>query len=333
MIISAKYHGPTPHHVYMSQDERRGHPEYVMTRSSLCRFWENAKLWMSGYEEPSTKALDYGSVVDCMVFTPDDVAKRYQPCPATYLSKGKQCQTDGCTKKGSVSPMKTVTCGECGEDRKIIEIEKEWDSKSETCQEYEEAMNKRGIQLIPRSMWDTATQAVDNLRQDEYVGPILANPATRFQTMCMARYQCKNGLIVPLKIHIDCEPPDTMLIDGKVTKSIDHKGWTNQVEEYRLDVQSSLYLDVFNKATGQDRREFRHILTHSKNCQVGRRWMSEEMLRQGRDGAYKPWGEYLPGYTDMIEFYSQCIAANKFPGVDDRDDGGLIKGWSCVEPK
>ena len=82
-----------------------------------------------------------------------------------------------------------------------------------------------------------------------------------------------------------------------------------------------MYLDGFNKATGESRREFRHVLQESfAPWEVGKRWLTSEFLAIGRTK-----------YKEALKRYCQCLKDDEWPGYDD-SGSMVIDGWREVNP-
>ncbi len=274
-------------------DKPRGHREFIMSRSSLMLFAKNPQGWRDGKEVKETDATAWGSLIDCMVLTPDQTASQYIVSPETYLAE------DGKPKP--------------------------WNLNAKVCKAWEAEQCAKGLSSLKVDTFEEARIAVAKLQRDKRVGAVLANCSTQVQ-VCVEYADPETGIVVPLKLLIDIVPKqDRSLLDFKTARSADPRDWRKAVFEREYHVQSAMYLDGYNAATGEKRDTFRHIVQEN-SCPyaVARRTMSDEYLQLGR-----------AAYRNALLLYCQCLAADSWPGYDDLDDGlngDVIDGWRTVEP-
>ena len=68
-----------------AEQPKRGEKSFVMSRTELVAFAENPAKWIAGGEtREETKAMTFGSILDCLTTTPDAFLKRFIVAPDTY---------------------------------------------------------------------------------------------------------------------------------------------------------------------------------------------------------------------------------------------------------
>lgn len=296
-LTDARIVGPVTHGDYMRQDAGRGSSGFVMSRSELQNFAHCPSRWLLGYREEKTKEMGWGDLLDCALFTPDAFDSRFTVAPKTYFAPGK--------KKGH--PV----------------IEKPWNRNAAACWEWEE---KQTGTVVKSTEYDAVLEAVKLVTQDRSIFAMLST--AQFQVLIEAKYEDKaTGIIVPLKGMVDIAPDSesayykNCLADFKTCNSAAPRTWAAQVNRYGYDIQSALYLDIWNAATGEERCEFRHVLQENfPPYQIGKRILSQEFLNIGR-----------AKYQSALRLYCQCLATDTWPNYE--TGNMVIDGWSITEPE
>lgn len=262
---------------YMKQEAVRGSKDYVMSRSSLMEFARCPHKWIQTPERESSKALDWGSLVDCLLFTPDAFGEQFAVKPETYTNE-----------KGEV---------------------KDWNGNSNTCKQW--LRENAHLTAITALQLLHAKEAVKRLRMDKKVGALLNQ--SKFQVMIRGFYHdWETGLDIPCKVLMDMVPDSrsqfsNALADLKTAEDATAQKWSRKVSGFDYDAQGAMQLDMFNAESGQIREEFLHVIQESEPpYEIGRRSLSQEFLEIGRHK-----------YLSALRLYAVCLANNEWPGYDD----------------
>lgn len=304
MIKNAKIIGTqVDPEIYHHRDSSipRGNPQYVMSRGELVEFAHCPHRWINGYKEDDEPkdSQEWGSLIDTLLLDPLRFSEKYSVAPATYMAEGK--------KKGDPP------------------IEKPWNWNATACKEWRDSQN--GKSVIKAEEETEAVKAVLLLKNDPIVSEVLF--CSDKQVMVTADYEDEEtGIIVPLRTLIDIAPSKDYadyakcLIDLKTCCLADPGAWTRAVFQHKYHVQSALYLDTYNAATGENRRDFRHIVQESfPPYEIAKRILSEEYIKLGREK-----------YQDALRLYAMCIKENHWPDYDELQNYH-INGWGIVDPE
>ncbi len=317
VLTGGRVVGPiTDPSVYRKQDCKRGEPEMVMGRGQLMEFKHCPKRWLDGYEGEATKSTEWGDLMDCLMITPDQFKNRYAVQPATYMHNVMECPV--CHSKTD-----SATCKKCKVQRLPKMVSKDWNSNSEYCSEWESSQT--GKTIVKHKLFQPACDAVKVLQGDEEIKSLVE--CSQRQVMATASYSDEEtGIIVPLKILVDLLPDKdsewgNSIIDLKTVDCAAMRVWRGKMFKWNYDAQAALYLDVWEKCTGEDRQDFRHIVQESFSpYQTQLRLTSAEFLEIGRDK-----------YMKALRLYCQCLKTNVWPGYD--SDCREINGWQLTEPE
>lgn len=262
---------------YMKQTVPRGNPAYVMSRSSLMEFARCPHKWIQTPERDSSKALDWGSLVDCLLFTPDAFGEQFALKPETYTNE-----------KGEV---------------------KDWNGSSNTCKQW--LRDNSHLTAISSLQLTDAREAVKRLKADKKVSALLMQSA--FQVMITGEYHdYETGLKIPCKVLIDIKPDSrsqfrNMLADLKTANDATAQRWARKVNDFDYEAQAAMELDMHNAESGQMREEFLHVVQESEPpYEIGRRSLSQDFLEIGRHK-----------YLSALHLYAWCLKNNQWPGYDD----------------
>ncbi len=283
---SAGYFDPSP--------VKRGDPAFVMSSSSLRAFLVCNSRWRDGYDSPDSKAKLFGSLVDCLLMTPDEFQNRYPVHPDTYKND-----------KGEVKPW-NANGKAC----------KEW---LESCDEHQEPISRKTFNLIER--------AVANIKKDEIIAGWVE--ACDTQVWLEAVWQDKaTGLEVPVRALVDFVPRQDSIYrnnlgDLKCIRTASLGAFKKQVYQLGWHFQAALYLDLFVEATKEDRQSYCFIgVENFEPFQAYRRLLSLDFIDFGRQA-----------YIRALERYAKCLKSGVWPAYDDNKEAEAYGGWSLVEPE
>lgn len=278
---------------YQSQTAERGSPLFRMSSSALREFSRCPARWKAGYQSPDSDAKDYGSLLDCLVLTPEQFADRYTQQPSTYR-----------TEKGE---------------------EKDWSNNAKVCRAWNEEQKASGRQIVKGHELTEAQQAVKALLADEVIAEWHAACDTQIWIAGLWIGE-RSDQSIPVKCLIDYAPRDdsefaACLGDLKTARSGSLNAFQRWVFQAGYHIQGAFNLDLFNAATGQERDSF--CLVGQENFapwQPFRRLLSQDFIQMGRQT-----------YQAALSRYAACVLSQRWPGYDDHPEA--LNGWSVVAPE
>lgn len=280
MIKDAKIIGTrvNPDLYHAVRQEKRGSLEFVMSPSTLREFGICPRRFIDGYESPQSDAKIWGSLVDALVLTPEQVPERFAVTPETYVRDG---------------------------------VEKAWrnDSRIPEVAEWIEA--SKGKQVVASDLMRRANEAVARLGADDIIHSW--QDACETQVWVGATWGDRHsGLCIPIRALLDYVPRDDSEFsqcagDLKTVRSGSLRQFKNQVYQYGWHIQAAFCIDLLNAAKQQERASWCWVIQESfEPYQTGRRLCSARMLSLGR-----------ATYQRLLYQYCKCIALGKWPDYDD----------------
>lgn len=268
----AQYHG------YKSEIPK-GDPSFVMSRSELWGFFKNAHKWLMSEREKPTGPMEFGSLVDCLLLTPDEFPKRYAVEPEEY-APGKR-----------------------------------WNYNATICKDWRTAAEKIGQVAVSTTDVLKAQRAVKSYFGNKRLSDFRA--ASQSQSMALVEWHDEDtGLVIPFKVMVDLVPKPSSqfgdtLADLKTTNDAEREKWKRKVFSDGLYFQGATYLDAYNTASDLNYRLFEnHLIESSAPFEVTHRRISEDFISIGRAhyrAALRNYCQCLksgrwPGYdTDDVE--------------------------------
>ena len=291
---SAKIIGENiPNDVYCRQEPnvKRGDLAFVMSRGELMEFARCPHRWRAGYKEGGTAEKEWGSLIDALV-SGESFSSRFVLVPETYPD----------AKTGKPKP---------------------WNFNATYCDEWR--TQHEGKQLIKAAKWHDAEAAHKILLSDKQIASLIE--CSKRQVMFTAQYDdADTGLTIAVKGLIDFAPSadsdfGRCLADLKTCNTAAPFAWAKSVFEYGYHVQAAMYLDGWNKATGESRDDFRHILQESfAPWEVGKRWLTTDFIAIGR-----------AKYKEALKRYCRALKDDEWEGYDD-SGSMVIDGWRETQP-
>lgn len=283
-IVSSKIVGENVDYAeYSNQVVARGHPSFVMSRSELVEFNHCPIRWLNGFVNKDSDATGWGTLIDCLVLTPDKTQDLIAVCPSTYRNE-----------KGE---------------------EKPWTFQANVCKEWKKKQN--GKLIVKYEDWQEAQYAA-KLIKDEFAMPLAG---AKRQVWCEGLYRDKlTELDVTVRCLIDLVPLDGhSLLDLKTCSNAAQRAWRKVCYEYGYHLQAAMELDLWNKAMGDERDTFRHILQENyRPYQMARKTLDLEFISLGR-----------LTYLDALRRYCRCLKTHDWPGYDEKDN---LDGWQQIGP-
>jgi exodeoxyribonuclease VIII len=282
MIASAKIIGEgVSYEDYAKQPngEKRGGKLFVMSRGELTNFALNPKRWLDGYrdDEADTDATRWGSLIECLAGLSGKFEDFYAVAPAEYI--------DG--KTGALKP---------------------WNWNANACKDWRESQGE--CEVIKSDLRAKALAALDALAKDHDVSALFE--CSQKQVMVVGVWKDKGtGLEIPIRCLIDLVP-DYMepvfyraLADFKTCRNGCPDLWARVVDDAGYDVQAALSLDLYAKATGEDRIEWLMPCqenVHPYHVVLPMPALSTEFLAFGR-----------AKYKIALREYARCLATGVWP--------------------
>lgn len=263
----------------------------ILSKSLLWAFNKNPRRWLGSPPFTGTAATRWGSLIDCLLLTPDRFDETYVVAPETYPAKAS-------AKKDAPT------------------IQKPWNANATYCKKWLADNTEDGRELIKSSTLDEAQVAVQVLRDDPTVSAMLSKCRTQ-TAMVGTMTDEASGMEVTLKGLIDIEPDKdsdygNSIIDLKTTGVMDTPTdimWNSFKLGYHE--QAGLYRDLYNSITGENRTDFWFIFQQStKPYEVVIVKMAEDAILKGREiymEAVAKWcdisktGEWPSPFDDMTE--------------------------------
>jgi hypothetical protein len=268
--------------------QARGAKDFVMSRSQLVEFSVNPEKWLAGasVEDDSSKQMDFGSALDCLLTMPDSFEETFAVCPLVYP---------------------------CEPTKKDPRTEKPWNKNSNYCDEWETAQIDAGRTVISAKMLSEVKTAFAAIQSKHAIRTLFECSAK--QVLMTADWKDdETGLIVPFSALADLVPHVSSLTWGKTladlktARSGNPATWPRVVDDSGYDVQAALYLDIYTSATGEDRTDFVHIIqenTFPFHVVTPPPLLSSEFIDWGRSK-----------YLAALALYCRCLAAGVWPSYE-----------------
>lgn len=238
----------------------------------------SAAEWKFQQDHPKkTAALEFGSLIDTLIFEPDQFPDRFNLLPKTYVD---------------------------GKDDDDNDIVKPWNGQTNICKQIKAQMESSDLPLISAKDYQIAmmmkSQVYNHRTAREYLSEgrpqvTLIWIDAEFGVLCKAR--------------TDWLRPDS-IIDYKSTIDASEYGFPRQVDKYGYYIQASFYRDGYHAVTG-DWLPFKIIagekagplnvatyrLDDPESLLTGRKQYKRNMLKLMNCKQYN----HYPGYSDFEE--------------------------------
>lgn len=278
---------------YHEPHAERGSRDYVVSSSSLrAVFAKCPQAWVKGWTLPASDSLEYGSLFDCIVLTPELFSQRYAVTPDTYPSK------DG---------------------------DKPWNWNATFCKDWRTQQESAGKSVVSKKDMAEAQAAKDVLLQNESIKAFIESSDK--QVWVTGEWVDEGtGLVVPVQCLIDLVEREVPLTrqrigDLKTTKNAAPLAWSRWARFAGYDVQAAWNLDLFNAATGRAIEIFEFVLSESEFPYVTGRRVAID--RQSGDPEGDEGSAIVSGrrqYRRTMSDYCRFVKTGFWPGYDDTDE-------------
>lgn len=282
-----------------------------MSPSSLKLFQDCASKYKSGYNPPDSDAKTFGSLLDTIFLTPEQLEGRYVVPPATYTDIGMECPI--CH---SVTDSKK--CAKCKTDRKEVKIQKPWNFGADICAGWKTAQGNK--EIVSNTEYLNAQAATKALNDDETIASF--RDASDTQVLVKGEWKDEaTGLIVPVQCLIDLAPRKGTewainLGDLKTTRNAGVRPFSKWAYQCLYHQQAAFDLDMYNAATGENRQSWCFLLVENyAPWQVGRRILKPESSDPERDETLLGIGRAT--YKRALKRYAQCLKSGIWSAYDE----------------
>ena len=289
----------------------RGDPRRCLSRSELVQMLDCGEMFLAGGRQTESSSLSFGSLVDCLLLTPDLFDKHYIVAPATYESGGEEKKW---TKAAAICkgwhaenpgkpPPKTY---------KTKVISKAWTKQSNTCTAWEEEQRRKGLQVVYQKDLDKANQCANAVREKTIRGVRLGDLIDESETqLCFtAEWHCpETGLIVPVRVLPDMVR-GSLIYDLKTSQEVKKWKFERSIRDYYYDVQAWMYSEVIASAMNLESMPFGFIaVRNTKPFLVATYKAERATLANGRERFEKAMSDYtaalvsgdFKGYTTNFD--------------------------------
>lgn len=282
---------------YHARLHARGSAEFAMSPSHLKEFARCPSRWFNGYEPPGSEAMEWGSLLDCLLLTPGQFNSRYAVIPSDAPKKPSKSQLNA--KKPSADTLLAISWW------------KDFNVSHPDCE------------IISADLLADCKAAINRLRSDDVAAAFI--DASDKQVLVQAEWHDEHtGLVVPVRCLMDLVPRletefAKCLGDLKTGRSAALVPFQRQCFELSWHVQAAFDTDLYVAATGEDRNSWCFLVQENfKPWQPGKRLLSQAFLELGR-----------VTYRRQLANYCLCLKTGVWPGYDDTDEA--IQGWSLCE--
>lgn len=302
----------TVYHAAVTVD--RGDPAFPMSPSALKLFAPCHKKWRAGFQPKGTKAQHWGSLVDCLVLTPDQFKASYAVVPKDAPRRPTDRQREA--RKPSSETLSAIAW---------------WDDFS--------AENKDKI-MLDEEGHELASAAILTLMKDDTVKRYLE--ASNRQVWVAGEWNDNaTGLVIPVRCLIDLEPNaesefGKSLGDLKQTRSAALFPFLSDSFKFGHHIQAAFDLDLYRAALPEEDRCMWCLIIqeNTEPWTVGRRMMTDDpsqpdnLLDLGR-----------VTYQRLLRNYCICLKTGKWPDYEemaamDKDlSNYVIQGWFAMTAK
>lgn len=254
-----------------------------ISSSGLRNFATCPARFKAGYVPPDTDAKEWGSLVDCLLLTPQQFDTRYSVKPDIYTNE-----------KGEKKP---------------------WNGNANVCREW--VAEQIGKEIVARDKVTDAKKAIKALMQDATILSFIEE-SDKQVWIAAEWHDDTTGLTVPIKALLDLVPRLESEFakcagDVKTTRNAGLIPWQRWLYQAGYHVQAAWNLDLLTAVNGEDRNTFCFILSESFSpWQTSKRILSQDFLELGR-----------AAYKRMISNYCRCLKADRWPGYDDTDENSV----------
>lgn len=270
--------------------QKRGDADFVMSRTQLVAFGENPRKWLDGEEvKEETKAMTFGSVLDCLTTSPTQFLARFVVAPETY-------------------PATPSRKGEAPE-------QKPWTRQAKFCKEWEAERKAQGLTVVSSEMLADAKLAFTALHANREAASLIE--CSNKQVLITAEWADDDtGLKIPFSALLDLVPHHSSpthgkrIADIKTARNGNPARWAGVCDDSGYDVQASLYFDLYRAAMpNEDRTDFIHVIQenvfpfHVVTPMIA---LSEEFLTWGRTK-----------YKRALRLYAHCLKTGVWPSYEE----------------
>lgn len=276
---------PSDYHALKGGCER-GNAAYVMSRSDLVDFSKCPSKWRVGILKKSTQAMDFGSLVDCLVLDPSRFAKDYVIEPDVYQPEGSATS-------------------------------KPWSNNALVCQRWNEEQKVARREIVDLGTLEKARACANRIHGNHRIADILAHSQKQVM-FCVEWHDDETGVVVPFVCLIDILPefgvvsktPDLgrSIYDLKTARDAEYSAWVKAVFSDKLYFQAGCYTLAANAVTGLKYDMFGHaIAENTPPYEPTARLITQEWLSAG-----------VSAFEYEMRRYCKAVKTGFFEGYDNK---------------
>jgi len=261
----------------------------IPSKSLLAQFAKNPRAWKDDPEFKTTAAMNAGSLLDCLLLTPNEMGSQFILKPTGMPNRPHKHLDEGVP----VSPTA----------KKTQEAVLRW-------QNFE--IEAAGKAVVTSDQIMTARRAAENVKRSKLGGYLLNNCETQ-----VAMFHFDNDVNMWVKGMIDILPNKNSdfgdcIVDLKSTSGFLPSEFRKICWNFSYHEQAALYLLMYNAITGEDRERFLFLVSDSKNNNdCGVLEMDKEWIEMGQESVLA-----------KLSYYARCVEKDNWPGAypDDKDE-------------
>ena len=262
-----------------------GDPGRRISRSELMWMLDCGEMFLAGGRNGSSASLKKGSLVDCMLLTPQEVEKQFVRQPLTYKSE--------------------KTTGR-GKEKKTETIVKPWTYQSKTCQAWRKEQEDAGKQVISDKEFgegQAMAQAVRHTRLAEItLGELIE--ACETQVVLEGKWFDEHTeREVPVRAMLDLAR-GPVGYDLKTAQEVNARKFQYSIRDYHYDVQSWMYSEMLKAAEDADIAPFAFICVRNTHPYLTATYSAGHETREAGQNKFKL----------AMRRYCDALNSNQFTG-------------------
>lgn len=289
---------------YHLETGKRGDAKFILSPSSLREFRQCPQRWRDGYVPPSSEAKRWGSIIDCLILTPEMWVKKFVVQPESVTATGNmECVKNEEVQKGDLIPWRN--CKEA----------QDWNR------------DHAGLEILSATEWGQASDARARFLRDEMLASLVEDSDKQVHVSAHWTDE-KTGLVIPCQCLIDLVPRlgtewHQCLADWKTTRSAHPLAFREFAFKQKYHIQAAFDMDMYCAVAGEDRNTWLWALQENfPPYQTGHDMVSPMEERFG----YLEMGRLL--YQHTLAMYARCLASDHWAGYDENG----VQGWTPMRP-
>jgi len=287
------YENITPWKYFALKNAKKDDLEYIIpSKSMLTKFSENPEKWITNPPFIKTASMTEGSLLDCMLLTPQLIETEFIVKPEDAPRRPTQAQ---------------------------INAEKKSDKAKESIEYWEKFdLRSKNKEVITKNQVANAKKALKRIKANKKCNEIVENSSK--QAVCIAEYR---GFLV--KGMFDMIPDENgesgdSIVDLKRTSAFAPRAFSGIIRKFKYHWQAGLYRWLYKEATGKERQKWKFMISDAEDPYgCGLLTMHEDDIKRGEDEVF-----------EALDQYIDCIEKQNFPNPYNREKELTIKSFSDI---